>query len=70
MATNPYKKVTADAFEQMQLDAGVLLTEFDFADPYEEPEDSVEEPETSNEAPEENSSGVLFNEPVVPPSQE
>jgi len=40
MATNPYKKVTADAFEQMQLDAGVLLTEFDFAAPYTEPADA------------------------------
>lgn len=40
MATNPYKRVTADAFEQMQLDAGVLLTNFNLASPFTTPNDS------------------------------
>lgn len=40
MATNPYKVVAADAFEAMQLDAGVLLDEFDFTAPYTKPADS------------------------------
>ena len=39
MATNPYKVVSSDAFESMQLDAGVLLSEFDFTDPYTAPDD-------------------------------
>lgn len=39
MATNPYKVVAADAFQAMQIDAGVLLSEFDFTDPYETPDD-------------------------------
>ena len=41
MTDNPYYKVPADAFNSMQMDAGVLLTEFDFAEPYTEPADEV-----------------------------
>ena len=41
MIDNPYYKVPADAFNSMQLDAGVLLTEFDFTDPYTEPKDAA-----------------------------
>lgn len=40
MIDNPYYKVPADAFNSMQLDAGVLLTDFDFTDPYTEPADA------------------------------
>lgn len=40
MATNPYKVVSADAFEAMQLDAGVLLSTFDFTAPYTRPLDA------------------------------
>lgn len=40
MSINPYKKVTSDAFQQMQLDAGVLLDEFNFASPFTAPADS------------------------------
>lgn len=35
-----YTKVASDAFEALQLDAGVLLTSFDPADPYDEPDDA------------------------------
>lgn len=37
--SNPYNRVTADAFQQMQLDAGVLLDEFDWANPFDTPDD-------------------------------
>lgn len=38
---NPYKVVASDAFQSMLLDAGVLLTEFDFTAPYSTPDDDV-----------------------------
>ena len=39
MVDNPYYKVHSTAFNEMQLDAGVVLTSFDFTDPYTEPAD-------------------------------
>ena len=36
---NPYKRVAADAFQSMLLDAGVLLSSFNFANPYATPTD-------------------------------
>lgn len=41
MVKNPYNKVASDAFDTIQLDAGVLLTAFDFTKPYDEPADNV-----------------------------
>lgn len=41
MATNPYKVVPNDAFLTMLMDAGVVLSEFDFANPYDTPDDDV-----------------------------
>ena len=37
---NPYNRVAADAFQSMLLDAGVLLTAFDFENPYSTPADA------------------------------
>lgn len=34
-----FTKVSADAFDELQLDAGVLLSSFDLADPYTAPDD-------------------------------
>lgn len=39
--SNPYKIVPDDAFQTMLMDAGVLLSEFDFANPYDTPDDDV-----------------------------
>ena len=38
---NPYNVVATDAFDSMQLDAGTLLTEFDFNAPYDTPDDDA-----------------------------
>lgn len=39
MIDHPYYTIPADAFDEMQLEAGTLLTTFDFANPYDEPAD-------------------------------
>ena len=40
MVKSPYNKVASDAFNALQLDAGMLLSNFDFANPYAEPADA------------------------------